>query len=150
MSRDPFPNAPGVEAGITEAIIRTLVHRFYARVRRDTLLGPIFNTAIADWDDHLEKLCRFWSSVTLMTGRYKGTPMKAHAQLPDISGLHFDRWLELFRQTANDVCPGAPAHLFIDRAERIAQSLEFGVAASRGVMLQKGERLGGHPVQTPG
>ncbi len=149
MSRDPFPIAPGAQAGVTEPMIRTLVHRFYGNVRLDPMLGPIFNAAIDNWDEHLDKLCQFWSSVTLMTGRYKGTPMKAHAQLPDISGAHFDRWLELFRQTANEVCPGAPAQLFIDRAERIAQSLEFGVATSRGLILQKGERLGSHPVQTP-
>ena len=149
MSRDPFPITPGAQAGITESMIQSLVHRFYGNVRLDPMLGPIFNAAIDNWDEHLDKLCQFWSSVTLMTGRYKGTPMKVHAKLPDISGAHFDRWLELFRQTANEVCPGAPAQVFIDRAERIAQSLEFGVATSRGLILQKGERLGSHPVQPP-
>jgi hemoglobin len=42
-------------------------------VRTDALLGPVFNRAIQDWDAHLDKLPAFWSSVTLMTGRYKGT-----------------------------------------------------------------------------
>jgi hypothetical protein len=37
-------------------------------------------------------MCAFWSSVTLMTGRYHGTPMARHAPLP-IDADHFDRWL---------------------------------------------------------
>lgn len=135
------PKAPGISAGVTEPIIHDLVHAFYARVREDDVLGPIFNGAIEDWDAHLEKLCAFWSSVTLMSGRYKGTPMKVHAELPGIVGAHFDRWLGLFRETAHDVCPPAAAALFIDRAERIAQSLELGIAVHRGQILSPGERL---------
>jgi hemoglobin len=121
-----------VDAGVTEAMIRDLVHTFYARVREDALLGPIFNARIADWPTHLDKLCGFWSSVTLMTGRYKGTPMKVHAELPDISRAHFERWLALFRAAAEDICPQAAASLFIDRSRRIAESLQLGIAIARG------------------
>lgn len=141
MVRDIHPKAPGVAAGVTEPMIHGLVHNFYARVRADDLLGPIFNGAIDDWDHHLEKLCAFWSSVTLMTGRYKGAPMKVHAELPDISAEHFERWLALFRETAGDLCPPDAAALFIDRAERIAQSLELGIAVHRGQFVGHGERL---------
>lgn len=126
------PQAPGVGAGITEAMIRDLVHAFYARVRRDALIGPIFNARVEDWPAHLDKLCAFWSSVMLMSGRYKGTPMKAHAELPDIAPRHFQRWLALFRATAQDICPDGAARLFIDRSERIAQSLQLGIALHRG------------------
>ena len=41
---------------IDEAGIARLVHAFYARVRADAELGPIFNDAIEDWPGHLEKL----------------------------------------------------------------------------------------------
>lgn len=132
MPRDPHPKAPGLEAGVTEPMIRDLVHAFYARVRQDTELGPIFNSKIDDWEAHLDKLSAFWSSVTLMTGRYKGTPMKAHAELPQIAPPHFAHWLALFRATAADVCPPDAAALFVDRAERIAQSLQIGIAIHRG------------------
>jgi hemoglobin len=132
MTRDPHPKAPGIDAGISEAVIRNLVHAFYARVRLDPLLGPIFNTRVEDWSAHLDKLCAFWSSVMLMTGRYKGTPMKAHAELAGIAPEHFRRWLELFRATASEICPEAAASLFIDRSERIAQSLQLGIALHRG------------------
>jgi hemoglobin len=141
MTREANPLAPGIPAGVSEEIIHTLVHAFYGRVRRDPEIGPVFEAAIHDWATHLDKLCAFWSSVTLMSGRYKGTPMRSHAMLPGISGAHFDRWLEIFRATARDECPPDAAALFIDRADRIAQSLELGIALHRGQVLTPGERL---------
>ena len=132
MTRQPHPRAPGIDAGITEAMIHSLVHAFYARVRCDPVLGPIFNARVEDWPAHLDKLCAFWSSVLLMTGRYKGTPMKAHAELPGIAPEHFQRWLTLFRATVREICSEAAASLFIDRSERIAQSLQLGIALHRG------------------
>lgn len=125
------PRSPGTHAGITEETIREVVHAFYGKVRDDGLLGPIFDAKIEDWPSHLDKMCAFWSSVTLMTGRYKGRPMVAHARLPDIGREHFARWLELFRETAAETCSKAAADLFIDRAERIAQSLQTGIALHR-------------------
>jgi hemoglobin len=132
MTQDRRAAAPGYAVGIDEAMICNLVHTFYARVRQDDLIGPIFNRVVADWDEHLEKLCGFWSSVVLMSGRYKGTPMHVHAAIAEIAPKHFDRWLDLFRSTARELCPPAAADLFIDRAERIAQSLEMGIALFRG------------------
>lgn len=145
MSRDPHPKAPGVAAGVTEEIIRDLVHTFYARVRRDPLIGPIFNAHVADWPEHLDKLCAFWSSVTLMTGRYKGTPMKVHAELPGIGAEHFQCWLSLFRATAQEVCPEDAALLFIDRSERIAESLQLGIALHRGELVPQVRVRPAHP-----
>lgn len=124
--------APGTPVGVTEEMIHALVHAFYGKVRRDPALGPIFNAAIDDWDHHLDKLCDFWSSVTLMTGRFKGAPMAAHARLPDIRPTHFARWLHIFRETAAETCPPEAAALFVRRAEMIAQSLQLGIAAHRG------------------
>jgi hemoglobin len=132
MSREVHPNAPGAVVGVSEAMIHGLVHAFYARVRADAVLGPVFNGAIGDWDAHLHKLCAFWSSVTLMTGRYKGTPMKTHAALAEITAAHFERWLALFQDTAIKTCPPGAARVFVDRANRIAQSLKLGIAVHRG------------------
>jgi hemoglobin len=116
--------------GIDEAMIERLVHTFYAAVRKDEVLGPVFNAKVEDWDEHLERLCAFWSSVALMTGRYSGRPMPAHIRLP-IESAHFERWLELFRKTATEVCPAPAAAFFIDRAERIGESLQLGIAMAR-------------------
>jgi len=112
--------------GFDEEILELLVHRFYGKIRSDELLGPIFEQRIEDWDTHLGQMVAFWSSVALMTGRYHGTPMPKHARLP-ISWTHFERWLELFRETAYEICrPKGAAHV-IERAERIARSLYMGV-----------------------
>ena len=112
-------------------MIHELVHAFYARVRQDPTLGPIFDAAIDDWPSHLDKMCAFWSSVTLMSGRYKGHPMRAHAKLSGIGRAHFDQWLAIFRETTSEVCAPETAAFFIDRAERIAQSLQIGIALHR-------------------
>ena len=131
----------GIEAetGIDEAMIARLVDGFYDRVRADTLIGPIFDERISDWGPHLAQMKLFWSSVALMTGVYHGRPMPKHLPLP-VDGRHFDRWLELFRATARDLCPPAAADHFIERAQRIAESLELGIAGANGVLLRKGER----------
>ncbi|MFB9266448.1 group III truncated hemoglobin [Bradyrhizobium erythrophlei] len=126
--------------GITEAMIERLVHSFYTKVRSDPMLAPVFDARISDWEPHLKQMCAFWSSVALMTGRYHGTPMVKHMPLP-VDAAHFDRWLELFETTARELCqPTAAAH-FVERARRIAASLEMGVAGGQGVMLGVGERF---------
>ena len=132
MNRPVPPPAVDVDAIVTEEMIRTLVHTFYGRVRLDPLIGPIFEAAISDWEPHLAKLCDFWSSVVLRSGRYKGMPMPAHAKLPGLNREHFIRWLALFTDTAEKVCPPAAAAIFIDRANRIAESLQLGIAIARG------------------
>lgn len=114
------------ETGLDEAILHNLVHRFYDKVRADEVLEPIFVARITDWGPHLERMVAFWSSVALMTGRYHGAPVLAHATLP-VTWAHFSRWLDLFRQTATEVCPPAGAAHVIERAERIARSLHMAV-----------------------
>ena len=131
---------PGVAVGVTEDVIRAQVHTFYGRVRQDEVLGPIFNGAVEDWDEHLEKLCAFWSSVLLVTGRFRGSPMAAHARTPGIEAEHFPRWLDIWRDTARTVCRPEAADLFIAKAEMIGESLKLGLAVSRGEIPPLGAR----------
>lgn len=125
--------------GITEEMIERLVRGFYVKVRTDALLASIFEARIRDWEPHLKQMCAFWSSVALMTGRYHGAPMPKHMVLP-VDAQHFDRWLELFEETAHELCPPEAEAHFVERARRIASSLELGVAGANGVMLRVGER----------
>ena len=119
---------PGTKAGITETTIHSVVHTFYARIRLDPALGPIFNRVIADnWDAHLSRMCDFWSSVLLMTGRFKGSPMQAHAAVGGLRATHFARWLHVFRLTVEEICTEDAAALFIKKAEMIGQSLLLGI-----------------------
>lgn len=117
---------------IDEAALARLVETFYARVRADALIGPIFSDAIHDWPAHLGKLQAFWSSVMLTTGRYKGRPMPAHLKHADrITDPTFARWLEIWGQTTADLFPPEDAAALQDRATRIADSLRFGIAFHR-------------------
>ena len=126
--------------GINEPLIERLVRAFYAKVRTDELLGPIFTARIRDWEPHLQRMCAFWSSVALMSGRYHGTPMAKHLPLP-VDAEHFDRWLSLFEDTAGEICPPQAAQHFVERARRIAESLELGIAGHHGEFLGRGERF---------
>ncbi|MCW5605191.1 MAG: group III truncated hemoglobin, partial [Burkholderiales bacterium] len=69
----------------TDGEIADMVHAFYAKVRCDEVLGPIFETHIDDWDHHLAKLVDFWSSVLRGTRRFSGAPMPKHAALPGLN-----------------------------------------------------------------
>lgn len=122
------PRRQPVSAQIDESLVRALVHGFYAKVRKDSEIGPIFDRVIGDdWDEHLAKMCRFWSSVMLMTGSYKGNPMIAHMRLKMVRPEHFERWLALFREAAAEICHPEAAALFVSKAENIARSLQLGM-----------------------
>jgi hemoglobin len=138
------PNAPSVPRDvpslIDESTIERVVREFYHRVRRDSLLGEIFNARIADWETHLERMREFWSSIALGSGRYHGRPLSKHLTLP-VSAPHFDRWLDLFASTVQKICTPAAAELLTKRARLIARSLEGGIASAHGVVLAREERF---------
>ncbi len=121
-------------ASVTEDSIRQLVHRFYASVHKDGLIGPIFDREIEPerWPAHLEKMCAFWSSLLLRTRRYDGRPLPPHLRLDEISDEHFQRWLALFRATAQEVFDAEDAVAVATLAERIAHSFRLAVAFHRG------------------
>ncbi len=100
-----MPGPSPVPDFVSEEQIAALVDTFYARVRQDELLGPVFERVVGDaWEPHLEKMCAFWSSLVLASGRYKGNPMMAHLRLlPRIGIHHFERWLNLWRQTTAEL-----------------------------------------------
>lgn len=111
---------------INEDDLSALVQAFYARIRADEELGPLFNDAIADWPEHLEKLSAFWSSVMLTTGRYKGQPVPAHIKHRErITPELFDRWLSLWRETTDAMMVPSAAQALQEKAQRIAQSLQL-------------------------
>lgn len=123
------PATPGARAPTPppdEAAITRLVHAFYARARRDWLLGPVFERAVDDWDAHLATLVRFWCSVLLRAGTYRGNPMAAHRPL-GLDDPHFARWLALWDMTARDVLPREQARLVFETAARIGRSLRIGL-----------------------
>ena len=116
-----------VATTITEEHIAALVDRFYARVRADDRLEPIFAAAIADWDEHLRIMRDFWSTALLRSGRYRGCMMSPHFGL-SIAAADFDRWLDLFRPTARETLPTSDAEKAIVFAEAVTEMLRQGMA----------------------
>ena len=112
---------------ITEEAIARMIAAFYARVRRDETLGPVFEGAIApdEWPAHMATMQRFWSSVMLTTGRYSGNPVAVHHAVAGIQRPMFAHWLALFEATAADLFAPEQAARFVEKARRIAGSLEI-------------------------
>lgn len=117
------------QAELTEAALAVFLDAFYARVRRDPLIGPVFAEKIPDeaWPRHLATIRDFWSSVLLKTGRYKGNPFGRHLGIAGIAPPHFARWLGLFEETAAEVFTPAIAAEIVERAHRIGDSLKAGL-----------------------
>lgn len=109
---------------LNEESIATLVDRFYAKVREDALLGPVFDGAIGDrWPEHLEKLTDFWTSVLLASGRYKGNPMMAHLPIPQMDEEHFSRWIELWRETTGEIFGPEISEALVTKASMMGERL---------------------------
>ncbi|HTW46138.1 MAG TPA: group III truncated hemoglobin [Acidobacteriaceae bacterium] len=109
---------------LSEPAVAALVDCFYARVREDALLGPVFNNAIGDhWPEHLATLTNFWTSVLLASGRYKGNPMMAHLAIPQMDHQHFSRWIELWRQTTTEVFGAEISAALVTKASSMGERL---------------------------
>jgi len=115
----------------TEEEVAQLVHAFYAKVRQDEVLGPVFNSQVNDWDHHLITLVSFWSSILRGSGSYSGTPMQKHAAMAHLDESLFKRWLSLFDETAKEQANQAMGRRATVSAERIAQSLWYGCQMAR-------------------
>jgi hemoglobin len=114
------------ESRLTEHDIGRLVDTFYAKVRADPALGPVFARAIpGDWGPHLATMRKFWSSVMLTSGRYKGNPVVVHRRVEGIEYDLFARWLGLFDETCRELFDDELANAFRDKATRIAESLKL-------------------------
>ena len=104
--------------------IKILVDTFYGKVKKDELIGPIFNERIQDrWPQHLETMYTFWQTLLLNERTYFGSPFPAHTSLP-VSGKHFKKWMELFTQTVDELFTGEKADEAKQRAGKIAEIFE--------------------------
>jgi hemoglobin len=97
--------------------ITQLITSFYSKVREDNLLAPVFDHV--DWDHHTPIIIDFWASLLLGEQGYRRNPFQKHIGLP-IQSLHFDRWLELFGKTIDELFAGSKADEARERARSIA------------------------------
>ena len=108
-------------------LIETLVPAFYAAVRADAVLGPIFAAHVTDWPEHEAKIARFWRNALLRDPVYSGNPMMAHRMAGNVRPEHFVLWLNLFDETARRVLPADAASTWSAVAHRIGRALRMGV-----------------------
>lgn len=110
-----------------------LVDAFYARVRADDLLGPIFDdVARVNWAEHLPKMYAFWESVLFGTPGFKGNPLAVHralARRTPLTEREFDRWVALFTAAVDELFDGPVAAHARLSAARIAMAMEYHVRA---------------------
>lgn len=107
--------------------IEKLVRGFYAQVRDDEEIGPIFARRIDDWEPHLKRMMAFWTTILRGEAAYqygpKGPPPAIHRGIPELRLEHFERWLALFRGVATSVFPTDAASFVIGRAEGMGRAL---------------------------
>jgi len=116
----PLPT-PSLELCSEQEVTR-LVHDFYARVREEPRLAPVFTARVHDWDAHLAQLVDFWSAMLRGTRRFSGAPMPKHMAMDELDRDLFDRWLQLFRQTTAECANPPMQQLADDVATRIADT----------------------------
>lgn len=111
--------------------IKLLVDTFYGRVQKDELIGPIFNEKLdGHWPDHLGKMYTFWQTMLLDVYTYQGRPFPPHAFLP-VDATHFERWLQLFEGTVDELFEGETAEEAKFRGRRMAALFEVKIEQMR-------------------
>ena len=124
--------AAAEDIGVDAEYIDHLIEAFYAKIRDDSLLGPIFAERIADWPSHLTRMKAFWRSVLHNSGEFSGNPMLKHLAIPGLELKHFAHWLDLFYETLRDAeGQHAATELVAGRARMIADSLLTAITMRR-------------------
>jgi hemoglobin len=115
------------------ADIELLINSFYKKVRADEVIGYIFIDVVkVDWPHHMPTMYDFWEGVIFYTGNYRGNPMAIHKTLNNTEPLtaeHFERWLQLFTTTVNELFEGNKAELAKQRAMSIATTIQIKLAS---------------------
>ena len=93
--------------------ISKLVHAFYSKIRKNEVLGPIFNYHISEdqWPEHLNKLTDFWETNLFGIAKFKGSPSAKHINVDKhlnhtIDQTHFGVWLQLWFETIDQLFEG--------------------------------------------
>lgn len=108
--------------------IEQLVRLFYEQATTDELIGHYFTSLVPiNWDEHIPTLVSFWENLLFQTGGYKGGMLFKHLHLNHLSRFrtdHFDRWLQLWKQTIDQLFEGERAEELKFRASSIAMIMQ--------------------------
>ncbi|MFZ9502519.1 MAG: group III truncated hemoglobin [Beijerinckiaceae bacterium] len=113
---------------IIEDALKAALVRFYEKIRADDLIGPMFARVVHDWDAHIRTMQDFWSRAILGTERYNGQPFQPHVGL-GVRSEHFDRWLALWKQAAEETMPEPLAEHVVGMASNMSHC--WGAALER-------------------
>ena len=112
--------------------IELLVRSFYEKVKKDPVIGYIFNDlAKVNWEKHLPVMFDFWENTIFYTGTYSGNPMKSHQRLHQLYSLnakHFAQWVRLFTATVDELFEGEKAELAKQRALSISTVMQIKIS----------------------
>lgn len=116
--------------------VSVLVRAFYGKVRKDEVLGPIFNNTIKDWESHLELLTDFWETQLFLKRLYHGNPVTAHQEVDKkmdhaITSEHFGLWLNLWFETIDELFTGDVAWIAKNRAQKMSTMLFMQIFKNR-------------------
>jgi hemoglobin len=108
--------------------IYLLVTTFYKKIRKEPVLGPIFNSIIVDWESHFEVLTDFWESQLLVRRTYLGNPIEVHQQVDSkmnhtITSEHFGLWMNLWFETLDELFTGELVWIAKNRAQKMSTML---------------------------
>lgn len=83
-----------------------MVNTFYQGIQKNEILGPLFVERIGDrWEQHLEKMYRFWQTILFGEHTYSGSPFAPHATMP-IDENHFVIWVKNWTGTVDQFFEG--------------------------------------------
>lgn len=106
--------------------ITAMVDNFYALIREDDELGPIFNSRIDDWPHHLQRMVFFWRAVLRSEPTFhiseRGAPPVLHWAMDEVRRPHYGRWLELFGGVVAEIFEPEDAEQVLNAAHRIAHA----------------------------
>lgn len=104
---------------------------FYEKVKTDRIIGYFFTEIIpVNWETHIPVITDFWETILLDNPVYSKNAMGIHFEINRISPLkkeHFNRWLELFNSTIDDLYIGKKASMAKNRAASVAGLMEFNI-----------------------
>lgn len=106
--------------------VERLVRAFYGKALTDPIIGFIFtDVAKLDLEEHVPQITAFWETILLGAESYRGGVFGKHADLHLKVGLrpgHFERWLQLWFGTVDELFAGARADQAKVHALRVGQA----------------------------
>jgi len=117
------------------ADIEALVDTFYAKVKRDKVIGHFFTEVVQlSWEHHMPVMYNFWEAVLFGVGGYKGNPVLKHIALHQKKALtqaHFSQWKKLFFETLDELFEGEKTESAKKKVEMMERLMLYKIEASK-------------------